>query len=59
MGVAVAISKQNSEKAMKGQFWSGANIRYIRGKYNHIRRNLQKKKRLDLVKKLEVRREEL
>lgn len=52
VAVAVAISRQNPEKPMKGQFWSGAKIRYIRGKYNHIRRNLQKKKRLDLVKRI-------
>jgi len=37
---------------MKGQFWSGAKIRYIRGKYAHIRRNLQRKKRINLVKRI-------
>ncbi len=50
--VAVAISKHNPSKPMKGQFWSGAKIRYIRGKYAHIRRNLQRKKRLDLVSRI-------
>lgn len=52
IAVAVAISKQNPEKPMKGQFWSGARIRYIGGKYARIRRNLQRKKRLDLVKRI-------
>jgi len=50
VATAVAISKQNP-KPMKGKFWSGAKIREIRGKYAHIRRNLQRKKRLDLVKR--------
>jgi len=52
IATAVAISRQNPNKPMKGQFWSGARIREIRGKYNHIRRNLQRKKRLDLVKRI-------
>ena len=51
VATAVAITKQNP-KPMKGQFWSGAKIREIRGKYAHIRRNLQRKKRLDLVKRI-------
>jgi len=51
IATAIAISKQNS-KPMKGQFWSGTRIREIRGKYAHIRRNLQRKKRLNLVKKI-------
>ena len=51
VAVAVAISKHNL-KPIKGQFWSGAKIRYIRGKYAHIRRNLQMKKRIDLVKRI-------
>ena len=50
--VAVAVSKHDPSKPMKGQFWSGAKIRYIRGKYGHIRRNLQRKKRMDLVKRI-------
>jgi len=52
VAVAVAISKHNPSKPIKGQFWSGAKIRYIRGKYAHIRRNLQRRKRLDLVKRI-------
>jgi len=52
IAVAVAISKNNPNKPMKGRFWSGAKIRKIRGKYAHIRRNLQRKKRLDLVKRI-------
>jgi len=48
---AIAISVQNP-KPMRGRFWSGAKIREIRGKYAHIRRNLQRKKRLDLVKRI-------
>ena len=52
IATAVAISKQNP-KPMKGRFWSGAKIREIRGKYAHIRRNLQRKKKgLDLVKRI-------
>ena len=51
VATAVAISRQNS-KPMKGRFWSGAKIREIRGKYAHIRRNLQRKKRLDLVRRI-------
>ena len=35
IATAVAISKQNP-KPMKGQFWSCAKIREIRGKYAHI-----------------------
>ncbi len=52
VAVAVAISKHNPSKPMKGQFWGGAKIRYIRGKYAHIRRNLQRKKRIDLVRRI-------
>ena len=50
VATAIAISRQNP-KPMGGRFWSGAKIREIRGKYVHIRRNLQRKKRLDLVKR--------
>ena len=52
VAVVVAISRHNPSKPMKGQFWSYAKIRYIRGKYAHIRRNLQRKKRIDLVKRI-------
>lgn len=51
VATAIAISRKNP-KPMKGRFWSGAKIREIRGKYAHIRRNLQRKKRLDLVKRI-------
>jgi len=50
VATAIAISRQNP-KPMRGRFWSGAKIREIRGKYVHVRRNLQRKKRLDLVKR--------
>ncbi|WP_456329950.1 RNA-guided endonuclease InsQ/TnpB family protein [Archaeoglobus sp.] len=48
---AVAVSKQDPKPA-RGRLWSGAKIRYIRGKFAHLRRNLQRKKRLDLVKRI-------
>jgi len=51
VATAIAISKQNPEP-MRGGFWSGAKIREIRGKHAHIRRNLQRKKRPDLVKRI-------
>ena len=50
VATAIAISRQNP-KPMRGRFWSGSKIREIRGKYAHIRRNLQRKRRLDLVKR--------
>jgi len=53
LAVAVAVSKQNSFKPIKGLFWSGADIKRIRGKYGHIRRNLQKKKLVKKVKSLQ------
>jgi IS605 OrfB family transposase len=37
---------------MKGQFWRGAEIKRVRGLYNHIRRKLQKEKLLKKVKEL-------
>jgi IS605 OrfB family transposase len=52
LAVAVAISKSNPNKPMKGQFWRGAEIKRIRGLYNHIRRRLQEKKLLKKVKEL-------
>ena len=51
VATAVAISKHNP-KPMRGRFWSGSKIREIRGKYAHLRRNLQRKKRLDLVRRI-------
>jgi IS605 OrfB family transposase len=55
LAVAVAISKNNPSKPMKGQFWGGEEIKRIRGKYGHIRRKLQKKKLLKKVKELRRR----
>jgi len=52
LAVAVAISKSNPNKPMKGQFWRGEEIKRIRGLYSHVRRNLQKKKLLKKVKEL-------
>jgi hypothetical protein len=50
LAVAVAISKSNTDKPMKGRFWSGRGIKRIKGLYNHIRRRLQEKKPLKKVK---------
>ncbi|WP_237558769.1 RNA-guided endonuclease InsQ/TnpB family protein [Candidatus Methanodesulfokora washburnensis] len=52
LAVAVAISKSNPNKPMKGQFWRGQEIKRIRGLYGHIRRRLQEKKLLKKVKEL-------
>ena len=52
LAVAVAISKDNPEKPMKGQFWGGKEIKRARGLYGHVRRRLQKKKLLKKVKEL-------
>jgi len=52
LAVAVAISKRNPEKPLKGQFWRGSEIKRIRGLYSHIRRKLQEKKLLKKVKEL-------
>jgi hypothetical protein len=43
LAVAVAISKSNPDKPMKGQFWRGEEIKRVRGLYNHVRRRLQEK----------------
>ena len=51
VATAIAISRQNP-KPMRGRFWSDSKIREIRGKYAHIRRNLQRKKRLNMVKQI-------
>ena len=55
LAVAVAISKDNPEKPMKGQFWRGEEIKRIRGLYSHIRRRLQEKNRVGKVKELKVK----
>ena len=52
LAVAVAISKANPDKAMKGQFWRGEEIKRVRGLYSHIRRRLQEKKLLKKVKEI-------
>jgi len=55
LAVAVAISKNNPNKPMRGQFWRGEEIKRVRGLYNHIRRRLQGKKLLKKVKELKGR----
>ena len=55
LAVAVAISKNNPSKPVKGQFWRGGEIKRIRGLYNHIRRRLQEKKLLKKVKEIDVK----
>jgi IS605 OrfB family transposase len=52
LAVAVAISVNNPDKPMKGQFWRGEEIKRIRGLYGHIRRRLLEKKLLKKVKDL-------
>jgi len=52
LAVAVAISKNNPNKPMKGRFWRGEEIKRTRGLYGHIRRKLQEKKLLKKVKEL-------
>jgi IS605 OrfB family transposase len=55
LAVAVAISKSDPDKPMKGKFWGGKEIKRIRGLYNHIRRKLQEKRLLKKVKELKGR----
>jgi IS605 OrfB family transposase len=50
--VAVAISKVNPSKPMRGQFWRGAEIKRIRGLYSHLRRRLLEKGLLRKVKEM-------
>ena len=52
LAVAVAISKKDPAKPMKGRFWRGGEIKRIRGLYSHIRRKLQEKNRIGKVKEL-------
>jgi IS605 OrfB family transposase len=52
LAVAVAMSKNNSNKPMKGQFWRGQEIKRVRGLYAHVRRKLQEKHRIGKVKEL-------
>jgi len=42
LATAVAISRSNPDKPMKGQ-WHGEEIERLRGLYGHIRRKLQEK----------------
>jgi len=55
LAAAVAVSKRNPEKPMKGQFWRGEEIKCVRGLYSHIRRKLQEKNRVGKVKELKGR----
>jgi len=52
LAVAVAISKSNPDKPIKGQFWRGEEIKRIRGLYGHVRRSLEKKKLIKKIKEL-------
>ena len=52
LAVAVAISKDDPGKPVRGRFWRGEEIKRIRGLYGHIRRKLQKKNRVGMVKEL-------
>ena len=52
LAVAVAISKNDPCKPLRGQFWRGEEIKRIKGLYGHIRRKLQEKKLLKKVKEL-------
>jgi len=55
LAVAVAISRDNPAKPLRGQFWRGEEVKRIRGLYSHIRRGLQRKKLLKKVKELKGR----
>lgn len=50
--VSVAIKKDDPSKPVKGQFWNGNEIKALKGKYHHIRRNLGRKKRPQMIKKI-------
>ena len=39
-------------KPQMGMFWSGAEIKALKGKYHHIRRSLGRKKRPQMIKKI-------
>ena len=57
LAVAVAISKENPSKPMKGNFWKGEEIKRIRGLYNHIRRDFRKRSLLRRLRSLGERRD--
>jgi len=50
--VAVGLRKESPRKPIQGMFWSGAEIKALKGKYHHIRRNLGRKKRPQEIKKI-------
>jgi len=50
LAAAVAISRNDPDKPMKGQFWRGEEIKHLRGLYSHIRRKLQEKHRFGEIK---------
>jgi len=52
LAVAVALSKSNPSKPLRGQFWGGQEIKQVRGLYGHIRRKLQGKSRVGKLKEL-------
>jgi IS605 OrfB family transposase len=52
LAVGVAISRNNPDKPVRGQFWRGEEIKRIRGLYGHIRRKLQEKNKVGEVKRL-------
>lgn len=52
LAVAIAVSKKDPDKPMKGKFWRGEEIKRLRGLYTHIRRRLQEKGRIGKVKEL-------
>lgn len=50
--VGVAIKKEDIDKPIKGQFWNGNEIKALKGKYHHVRRNLGRKKCPKTIKKI-------
>ncbi|MGQ9468586.1 MAG: IS200/IS605 family accessory protein TnpB-related protein [Nitrososphaerales archaeon] len=59
LAVAVATSRNNPPKPMKGQFWRGEEIKRIRGLYSHIRRKLQEKNKVRKIKELKGKEERM
>jgi len=52
LAVAVAVSKDNPRKPLKGRFWRGQEIKRARGLYNHIRRKFGEKKIPEKIKEI-------
>jgi len=50
--VAAGIQKGSPTKPRKGVFWSGTEIKALKGKYHHIRRTLGRKKLPQEIKKI-------